>query len=215
MHRSGTSLFASWLQRCGLVIADRGLHPATAGNDLGHFEDVEFERLNRRAILRACEGSRGWVLPHAVDLHFSWRERSDARRLIRRRSRKYSVWGWKDPRSSLFLEEYERLIPGLKVCALWRPEAEVVDSLLRRAAVTENPQMLVTAEEALQCWRTYNGCIARYAAERPEVLVLPLHALLDDDRATFDRVNRLLDGRLRYVPLRTVYDERLLHRRHQ
>jgi hypothetical protein len=42
MHRSGTSLVTSWLQRCGLQIDDGQLLAANTGNPTGHFEDIEF-----------------------------------------------------------------------------------------------------------------------------------------------------------------------------
>lgn len=212
MHRSGTSLVASWLEQCGLVISDGRLHPATVGNERGHFEDVDFERLHRRVILRRYPASRGWVVPAGAELHLSRRDRLKARRLIRRRSRTYAVWGWKDPRTSLFLWDYRRLVPDLKVCAIWRPKEEVVDSLLRRASLTDNPHMLVSEAEAGVCWRLYNDRIDEYVGSTPSAIKVPLSQLLRDDRRVFDRVNELLGGRLSYVSLSEVYDAGLLKR---
>ena len=43
MHRSGTSLAASWLQGCGLVIDNGNLIPPHPDNPKGFFEDRDFE----------------------------------------------------------------------------------------------------------------------------------------------------------------------------
>ena len=42
MHRSGTSLTASWLSSCGLPLYLNQTWGASPGNPKGHFEDVDF-----------------------------------------------------------------------------------------------------------------------------------------------------------------------------
>src|SRR5947199_6137561 len=62
MHRSGTSLVASWLARAGVDLG-RDLLPADAGNPTGYFEALSFLDLDRRMLLAATPeepGHRDW-----------------------------------------------------------------------------------------------------------------------------------------------------------
>ena len=68
MHRSGTSLTASWLARCQLQIADGRLLGPGIGNPRGHFEDLDFSDLQEAAIERA-HGS--WRATDSRPLTFS------------------------------------------------------------------------------------------------------------------------------------------------
>src|SRR5450631_3600129 len=100
MHRSGTSLTACWLERCNLPIADGRLLGPGVGNPLGHFEDLDFSDLQDRAIKRA-HGS--WRATGPQSLSFNTSEVAAAERLVARRNAAYQLWGWKDPRTVLFL----------------------------------------------------------------------------------------------------------------
>ena len=51
MHRSGTSVIAQWLQRCGLCLGENLLGPAI-GNNEGHFEDTDFVFLHDILIVK-------------------------------------------------------------------------------------------------------------------------------------------------------------------
>ena len=60
MHRSGTSLTASWLEHCGLMVHDGNFYGPDTGNPKGHFEDKEFVDLHASAILLEKPKSKGW-----------------------------------------------------------------------------------------------------------------------------------------------------------
>ena len=115
MHRSGTSLMAAWLQTCGLVIGDGPTMPPHPDNPKGYFEDEAFVQLHIRSINRRRRTAYGWKLAPARSLTFSTVEERIATEIITLRQAKYSDWGWKDPRSLLFLPQWKRLIPELKV----------------------------------------------------------------------------------------------------
>ena len=103
MHRSGTSLTASWIHKCGLQIDDGNLMGASVGNRLGHFEDADFVKLHSKYIRRLWPHSKSWIVlhPKKIDKGLKVEFISDARELILKRD-KYEFWGWKDPRSILF-----------------------------------------------------------------------------------------------------------------
>ena len=127
MHRSGTSLTANWLARSGLFVGDT-LLVNRVDNPMGHFEDVGFLRLHED-ILKANgldyqvqPGENPEILPA---------HRIRARELIAQRADQ-SMWGWKDPRTTLFLPFWKELIPGMKVLVVYRHYALVAELMMRR-----------------------------------------------------------------------------------
>jgi hypothetical protein len=217
MHRSGTSLTASWLQGCGLVIDNGRLLGACTGNERGHYEDLDIVDFQGRAIAaQVCE-SNGWKVHEGRPLHFSWRTRARLAVEVSRRMIKYPTWGFKDPRSALFLNEWSRLVPGIRTLIVWRPASEVARSLERRSSkAASNPKpnhkVFVASGEGLLIWRAYNRLLLDYARQHQRTtIVTSLAALLANDRAVFERVNKLLDDRLSYAPLSSYTEDELLH----
>ncbi|HEX2699970.1 MAG TPA: sulfotransferase [Acidimicrobiales bacterium] len=215
MHRSGTSLTASWLERCGLVIHDGSLIAPAAGNRLGHFEDREFVVLHAAALdEQGLGGSMGWKASSAAAVTFPPARRAEAEELVRRRDAKFPVWGWKDPRSVLFLDEWKAIVPELKVLFVWRPAVDVVESLVRRSRRTRNPDMKARTLAAPGLWKVYNQRLLDYRRRHPSSTVLiPFSALVDADRQVLELVERRFDVQLPYRPLADLYDEGL--RRHR
>lgn len=155
MHRSGTSLVAAILQSAGVDMGSRllGPHPS---NPQGHFEDLDFlelhkaclRRLNRSIIVRDPRSLEGFTPP----------ERDRARALIEARAGK-SLWGWKDPRSALFLESWGKLLPDANWVFLYRQPMDVVLSLLRRGS---DPEVVLQPKAGLDAWKAYNREILRF-----------------------------------------------------
>jgi len=179
MHRSGTSLVASWLQRSGLALDDGQSLGPDEGNPHGHFEDEEFVALHATAIAIHDHRARGWVVtgsraPTATDEFIA-----TARDLVARRSARNVAWGWKDPRSTLFLETWKQLVPELKTLLLWRPCLDVVASLLSRAARSTEEVFHIGAVEAVRAWIHHNRLVLDYArAHANETLVCSVPRLL-------------------------------------
>ena len=60
MHRSGTSLTASFLQTLGVNVGDR-LYEADRANQKGYFEDVDFLEFQRHVLQASCNSDDpGW-----------------------------------------------------------------------------------------------------------------------------------------------------------
>ena len=212
MHRSGTSLTSSWLQACGLVIADGPVIPPLPDNPKGFFEDVDFVKLHAQSIRRRQRWSYGWKITPTHSLEFSPPEESVAAQLIAVRQSKYHIWGWKDPRSTLFLAYWKRLIPSLKVILVWRPAEEVAFSLLSRWRQQPSRRAWVKPWGALHMWRAYNKLACEYAeAQRQDTLVLPISYLIENDHTVLARLNEQFDAHLTYVPIRDLYDAELMH----
>jgi hypothetical protein len=212
MHRSGTSLAASWFERCHLPIADGRVLGPGVGNPRGHFEDLEFSDLQDQAIKRT-HGSWRATEPHP--LTFNAREIEEAQRLVARRNAAYPLWGWKDPRTVLFLHEWKRVISGLKVLIVWRSCAEVVDSLRKRARMADADLDLdIGLRDAVRVWRSYNTAACAFKTAYPDdVMLVPIELLISDGRQLLDEIHRLWNIRLTYIPMSEVMDDTLFNRR--
>ena len=162
MHRSGTSLTASILGSSGVHLGD-SLVPAGHGNAEGHFEDLEFVDLHRAALEAFGHDPEGWdevVLDHLPDAL-----EARARALIDARASR-PFWGWKDPRTALFLPFWERLLPEAKFVFVYRNPWEVIDSLYRRG----DRRFRHDPVAAARLWTHYNSVMldahARWAIRR-------------------------------------------------
>lgn len=148
MHRSGTSLVASALQRSGVAIGD-DLDAGGVGNPRGHFEDGEFRRFHE--ALLASVGETWLTVSEPLRVVGPSFERA-ARELVARRADR-PLWGWKDPRTCLALELWERLLPQACFLALYRHPVDVALSLWRRGGDGElqrDPWL------AMRAWELHN-----------------------------------------------------------
>lgn len=164
MHRSGTSLVANYLRRAGVDMGEE-LLPADVGNPLGYYEDVHIHDLHRELLSKAGIADGFTVtdddIPVAVDAVF--RER--AREIARGRASK-GQWGWKEPRTALFLDLWRDVLDDVRFLFVFRRPLAVLDSLLRRAAnasITDRPEL------ALVMWRVYNAEMLRFSRAHPDV----------------------------------------------
>lgn len=161
MHRSGTSLVASVLQQAGLDIGHEDFGPGL-GQPRGHFEDHDFYYLHEamlaasgRSCFTADEAAAGEVAP-------DFEER--ARALVAARADR-PFWGWKEPRTCLFLELWERLLPQAGFLFLYRHPVDVALSLWRR-----NIDLELRREPGLafRAWALYNRRILAFRDRHPE-----------------------------------------------
>lgn len=127
MHRSGTSMVAGLLGKCGLYLGNNLLHGGR-WNPKGHFEDVDFLHLNID-ILKDSGGS--WHKPPVKiePTDKTWKKMASF--LFRWPDKKL---GWKDPRACLTLEAWKRIInpAELKIIFVSRKWTEIVKSLEAR-----------------------------------------------------------------------------------
>ncbi|VXD15182.1 hypothetical protein PL8927_380087 [Planktothrix serta PCC 8927] len=164
MHRSGTSLIATILQEAGVYLGDQ-LIGANRGNIRGHFEDVEFVQFHQTVLRSQNLDIDGWMIqPHKQILP---EYVTAAKTLITRKSQR-NLWGWKDPRTTLFLNFWQTLIPQAKFIFVYRSPWEVVDSLYRRGTddlIQQNPKIAIDSwilynQKILEFYRTnYSNCI--------------------------------------------------------
>lgn len=144
MHRSGTSMVARLLQACGLFLGPEKELGFDTNNGEPHFENVQFVALNDE-ILRRLGGS--WNNP--PEFPAGWEQMPEVETLTRqakkliKRLGVQNYWGWKDPRNSLTLPFWRRLIPDLRLVVCLRNPWEVAQSLRRRGDLTGIPSSLL------------------------------------------------------------------------
>jgi len=128
MHRSGTSFLSRFLANSGINMGENlvGPHPS---NPLGHFEDAEILDFHRSALRREFNGEDQWV-PDVPRLNEA--DRKIALKLLAERQQNNRLWGWKEPRTCLFLDFWFTLLPKTLFLFVFRDPLDVVDSLSRR-----------------------------------------------------------------------------------
>ncbi|QJX01930.1 hypothetical protein HML84_05995 [Alcanivorax sp. IO_7] len=119
-----------------------------------------------------------------------------------------AVWGWKDPRTSLFLEQWDELLENPVYFFVFRHPLEVVASLLKRAG----PKVLRKAGDLFDVWALHNRAILEfYRNNRDRAVLCNIHGILQSP-AEF---SRLIAERfsLKETPdLDSLYDQSLLSR---
>lgn len=186
MHRSGTSMIARLLNSCGVYLGPEGdLVPAQPDNPEGYWENHNFAKLNDE-ILAKFAGA--WDAPPTMPEDWELQPemiplRSRASQLVLQFD-DHEPWGWKDPRNSITLTFWKRLIPNLKVVICLRHPLEVVHSLNRRGYSSE--------VFGLRLWLIYYQRLM--AATQPENRVVTHYAAyFHNPRAELTRVLSLLN----------------------
>lgn len=208
MHRSGTSMFARFLDASGIPMGER-LHVDLRTNPYGHYEDEDFLLLQRTEIAR-WTGGEDYLVDRSAPPGPAFVERS--RELLDARLRTHGdrLWGWKDPRTTLFLDHWLGLEPGLHVAALVRRPREVLDSLSRRLRARLRPRL---KERILRSYVHHNRVLLAFARRVPrQVTVLPLEGLVRDPEQNLERLSAALGRELDPELLRARFDGRVLGR---
>lgn len=212
MHRSGTSLAASWLESCGLAIHNGYLIKPSTGNIRGHFEDKDFVNLQSKAILSYYPISRGWKVFGGRSLKFSNDSLTRANKLVENRNSMVEIWGWKDPRSVLFLEQWKEIIPQLKVILIWRSCSDVVYSLVKRSVRANDDVYLINPIESIKLWIHYNSKLGSYKQSYPnDTLLFYIHTIINQNQYVLDLINEKFHLDLTYKPIDEIYDPKLFH----
>ena len=185
MHRSGTSLTASLLQNAGINLGDR-LMAATEANAKGYFEDWDFVEFHQDVLGSQGIERAGWTKEKAIAVQQQyWTTAHD---LIAARQ-DLPLWGWKDPRTCLFLDFWSQLIPTAKYIFVYRSPWEVVDSLFRRGdeVFRHNPNF------AVDLWCTYNQAILDFRQRYAEnTLLLEITHIIKDHNKAIASINQKL-----------------------
>ncbi|MEG5032843.1 chromosome partitioning protein ParA, partial [Microcoleus sp. AT3-D2] len=203
MHRSGSSLTASLLQSAGLHIG-RKLLGADSVNIKGHFENIDFYEFHRAVLRSQAIIEDGWTLQGKINVEDRFVEQ--AKEIVAKNSVS-RVWGWKEPRTTLFLDFWSDLLPEAKFLLIYRSPWEVVDSLYRRGDRTFQDQ----PELALKVWHQYNQIIIDfYDHFSNRCLLANINTIVNFKESYIKAINQKFKTNLT-APESTVYDPSLFH----
>lgn len=196
MHRSGTSWLAGSLQEKGLELGE--VSTRDPHNEKGNRENQVLMALHDAVL---AENGGSWKRP-------TWPNRwSDARRaelaaFVARMDADYPLWGFKDPRALLVLDEWLRQVPDLVRVGIYRHPLAVHRSLAHRSDRFDEAR-------SLALWRAYNERLVAELRRAPFPL-LRFDVPRDELLAGLERVAR--DLRLPHAERPSgFFDEALVH----
>jgi len=203
MHRSGTSLVSSLLQSAGLDIG-KNLVAGNEGNIKGHFENKNFVDFHEKVLYSLGINQIGWTLERDLSPPVIYQD--EAKTLIDLNSSKNKPWGWKDPRTCLFLPFWYNLIPDGRFVFIYRSPWEVLDSLFRRGDDIFHPH----PEFALQIWMSYNQAILDFYRQHSQhCLLLNLNQVIENPEFLIESISSELKIQLSKVD-QSLYESKLL-----
>lgn len=233
MHRSGTSLITQWVHKCGLSVGDELLGEGV-GNQEGHFEDMDFVKLHETLLLQNGLQPNGLVVEAMPAVTEGQKEQLAG--MIARKNGCYDVWGWKDPRTCLFLPAYRDVLPEAYSLVIVRDYKAVVSSLLTRMhketalvyarkgwfkrllwklGEKQSRQKLICRKYAaifLKACIVYNEALLQHIEHLPSAryLVVDYALLGKNDNSVFTHMQKVWQFPLQYRPFSDVYKDRLM-----
>jgi len=203
MPRSGTSFTASLLQSAGLDVGQRLMKPGH-GNVKGFFENLDFVEFHEMVLRSQGLNHIGWTVQEKVEVEEKFIEK--AKEIIAKNSQN-STWGWKDPRTTLFLDFWLNLLPNAKFILIYRSPWEVVDSIYRRGdeIFFEEPEL------AVKIWINYNRNLLNFYNKFSEnCLLFSVYSIANKTQLFIDSINAKFQMNL-VNPTSNIYDNSLLH----
>jgi hypothetical protein len=171
-------------------------------NPRGHFEDMDFHEFHVAVLTSQGFGAEGFIREPVIHVQEQFLE--DARALIESRRRAGRSWGWKEPRSTLFLDFWGSLVPELRFLLLFRRPWDVIDSLYSRgdSIFHKNPKL------AVQIWINYNRAILDFSERFPHrCLLIESHAAaLQPKQLTEALIAKFGDH---FGPISAIYEDEL------
>ncbi|WPJ97740.1 sulfotransferase [Coraliomargarita algicola] len=198
MHRSGTSLLGSFLNESGIHMGS-DLVEKDSGNPNGYYEDTEFLNFHIRLIQKYHKSN--WYAPSSIMPNDE--ERQMALDLLSKKG-SHGVWGWKDPRSTLFLELWRDLCPDAKFLFVYRNPFSVIESLNRR----EKSGKLHWRARAmwLRGWLVYTRCCINFHQKHPnDCLFFSLESMTQNPEERIDQISKFLGYPLQAKTFEKLY----------
>lgn len=202
MHRSGTSLLSSILQKAGLFIGEE-LMEAGIANKKGHFENIDFYNFQAKVFKSLSLDTDGWDLQTISTLNEEFDKEAEA--IILKNNK--AEWGWKEPRTTLFLNYWANKIPSIKYVFVYRDPWDVADSLYRRSS---DPKIIANPIHALDAWNFYNQEIIKmYKKNMDDSILIHIDDITKDTASFVKSINSKLGFHLNPNVVGDIFDKSL------
>ena len=184
-HRSGTSMVTRALNLLGLFLGpEDDISTRAEDNPEGFWENIQFVRLNDE-ILAQHRGA--WDMPPNLrmgwELHPSMTPYYHKAQQLVKNFKGHPIWGWKDPRSALTIDFWQKILPNQKVVICVRNPLEVVQSLSKRGY--SSPVF------SFNLWLSYNEHLVATIAPENRIIT-HFESYFVNPRAELERVSSFL-----------------------
>jgi len=184
VHRSGSSAITGVLHHLGINMGDEMLGPELS-NPKGHFEDLVFFSFGVDYL-----ESRGgnWLEPPSIDKLDSPTSSEQQRflRIVTSKFENNEKWGWKDPRTILYIKNFYMFVPDPLWIWVDRPEHAIIGSLQKR-----NPNIPETIYKKM--YDFYQDRYTEFNALLGGMLVIDYHRLLERPKDGVEEIAKTLD----------------------
>lgn len=227
MHRSGTSLTASLLKQSGLNIGEN-LMSNGFDNRKGHFEDLELLKIHESDLEAKLIDTRGLSGNIKSQMNFEQKTLDYINNFLASKM-SLSLWGWKEPRTTLYLREWKKILSNVKCIAVFRNYDEVADSLVRRYKhklkhgvgmsflvrfkhfIVYPIHINIIKYNAYRSWFIYNKGILEFKEEFPDdVIVLELNHFTSNYNLILEEINTKFDTNLSEIVVDNILEQSLL-----
>jgi len=217
-HRSGTSATARLLHRAGLFLGYELLE-ALPSNPYGHFEDREIVNLHTRIL---ADNEQTWAVGEPLLPVVGQQRWQLMQRIIDKRNSEHRLWGFKDPRTCLFLMLWKHLLPNAKVLIVYRhfsgstyslEQRHSSDMFLRRGSEPVHRRFWEEPDLALRMWLLHNNALLAFARSFPEHTMTVSLDMIRDGFPLVWALNRRWGLDLEDVPVAEAFDQSISMRR--
>jgi hypothetical protein len=193
--RSGTSMVAGALHACGIRMGSDFLE-SDSGNPHGYFEDLDFINFHRKLLAHSAASSNRLFEDTTMrEAPFDFKPTSKdlviAKTLINQRTTINQPWGWKDPRTCLFLPFWIEKLPKARFIAVYKHPLESSASLLRMG---KNWDLALDPTMAVRSWTFYMSEILKFLHNLPkeQYFITNTNALIHNSDALIARLQKWL-----------------------
>lgn len=180
LPRSGSSCVAGILDRLGVSMGESHLSKPNAANPIGYYQDDRWTRLN------ADVG--GWGYSTKTVESITAEQKAAYRRLITECEKK-PIWGVKHPRLCFVSQFIWPLLVDMRMIAIHRPFADVVQSLVRYSEINAGGSQILSRGEAEGIITRWKNAYEQRMAEYPtEIYHIDYYDLLQKPK---DQVSKL------------------------
>ena len=203
MHRSGTSLFARYMQQCGMHIGTNLLQEGRAG----HSENRDFLMLHVKIMQR----EKIHVFDLQKPIRTSPQDKLDAKKIYNKYAN-MPLWGFKDPRTCLFLDFWNQVNNTLKFIFIYRNPELVFQSLKRRSIPEDLYATGKGKSYVYDVWAYNNKRIVNfYENHKQRCLLFNIQHFIQYPHQIIRKINNKFGTNIRETPLDKIFKQSIIN----
>lgn len=214
MPLSGGAIVAQALFQAGLPFGDRLSSPGVT-DPAGTFVDADLARLHDEMLDRIGATWSDDAVLEEIDPSVTFGERGRA--LVSGKVAACGVFGFREPRATLFLPAWDRSLPDARWIFPVRDPADLAWSLLRRRVFDETVRTpVVRVARGLRLWTLFHRRILDFVQSHPErclVVAIPGDLTREGERLLDDELRVRWGYPIEPVDLVSAYNPHLLKTR--